>query len=217
MPALRRGQGQFFTGVVRHALADIKKMFTACPDGEINVGGSQEWYAERWHRLAGCGPTVAANLIWYAAGPDLGETYLALQQKMFSYVTPGARGVNTSKMFTDGIKNFCTDNGLNFKTNVLEIPQILSKRPEINAANFFIAEALRADSPVAFLNLSNGTLTNLENWHWVTITAYDDGSSAALICDQGEELTIDFREWLATSVLGGALAHLTSCVQPDVA
>ena len=35
-------------------------------------GGDQAWYAEEWHRRAGCGPTCAANVTAYLAATHTG-------------------------------------------------------------------------------------------------------------------------------------------------
>ena len=65
----------------------------------------------------------------------------------------------------------------------------------------FIEKALRRNQPVAFLNLSNGTLDNLDSWHWVTIVSLrgDD----AMIYDQGKARWVHLRQWLETSLMGG--------------
>ena len=216
---------------MRVTLADISKMNVTGPGGEIYAGGSQEWYTDRWHKLAGCGPTAAANLIWYmnrptsedsSGGGDIGD-YLRLQLEMFGFVTPGMQGVNTPGIFTDGLSGYGLKHELDIAARVLEIPKKPRKRPETADVRGFLSAALSSDSPVAFLNLSNGTLQNLENWHWVTVTAVDclDGNDelAASVCDQGKAFEIDFGEWLKTSALGGALVCLKiqlNAAQPPV-
>ena len=45
----------------------------------------------------------------------------------------------------------------------------------------FVRLGLDQDCPVAFLNLSNGRLTNLDSWHWVTITGLLADSSESTI------------------------------------
>ena len=201
-------------------LADPEWLNVKDNNGKIYTGGSQEWYADNWHRKAGCGPTVASNLIWYMmksqpesisySRKDGGQNnFLELMDEMISFITPGLQGVNTSAIFYEGFMRYGEKRGIKFIPHVLEIPGKPSKRPEPDAVCAFIAAALQADAPVAFLNLSNGTLENLENWHWVTIIAFERDTMAADICDQGDALTIDFGEWLRTSILGGALVCMT--------
>ena len=176
------------------------------PEGEPFIGGSQEWYADRWQKLSGCGPTAASNLIWYITRQGgCFDQYSKLQHEMFSFVTPTARGVNTSSIFTEGVKQYGTEHGLAITTHVLEIPAKPCKRPKAGEVRDFFITALEHDSPVAFLNLSNGTLANLEDWHWVTVISLEADTLAAEISDQGKVLEISLSEWLETSLLGGAL------------
>ncbi|MDR1689514.1 MAG: hypothetical protein LBS21_13020 [Clostridiales bacterium] len=199
------------------SLSDPSRMIVTCPQKGTFTGGSQEWYKDRWQKLSGCGPTTASNLIWYTAnrvfnnrvdfGGDMSR-YLDLQNEMFNFVTPGMQGVNTSKLFTSGIIRFGKNRNFNIETFVLEIPKKPFARPNANAVRKFIEEALAADSPVAFLNLSNGALFNLENWHWVTIISLYDDTLTAEIADQGEAFDINLEEWLKTSLLGGAFVSI---------
>ena len=59
------------------------------------------------------------------------------------------------------------------------------------------------------MNLSNGMLTNLESWHWVTITALCTDTNKAEISDYGKSFEVDLSQWLKTSALGGAFVYLT--------
>jgi hypothetical protein len=203
-----------------HTLPNIDNMNITSPDGTSSTGGSQEWYTDVWMKKAGCGPTVASNIVWYltrsrSALPPLCDTgdgsrekFVWLMLDMFDYVTPGLGGVNTSAIFADGLARYGTDHGVTLTTRVLELPAWPCKRPELPAVTDFIQTALQSDAPVAFLNLSNGTLTNLESWHWVTILSLDPNTATATICDQGDTLDIDLGEWLRTSKLGGAMVYI---------
>lgn len=204
---------------MKHQLAHPKLLKVACPD-KIAMGGSQDWYAERWPRLAGCGPTAASNIIWYMARSrpelrslcDIGSAdkahFVKLMSEMFTYVTPGLQGVNTASIFANGVVRYASAHGAALTPCVLEIDRPHAKRPGECAVCEFILNALEADAPVAFLNLSNGSLDNLEGWHWVTIIELDTESMTAGICDQGSMLDIDLIKWLETSKLGGALVYL---------
>ena len=177
-------------------------------DGETFIGGSQEWYTDEWHKKAGCGPVTASNIIWYILRKnDLTPDYLQLIQEMFGFVTPGLQGVNTSAIFVDGLMRFASENGMHLSPCVLEIPRKKSGRPDNDTLCKFILNALNADSPVAFLNLSNGTVSALESWHWVTILTIDPEKMTTDITDLGKVITIDISEWIKTSILGGALVY----------
>ena len=70
-----------------------------------------------------------------------------------------------------------------------------------------IRAALERDRPVAFLNLCNGKVKELDWWHWVTIVALE--GSAATILDSGREFPIDLERWLATTRKRGGVVTVT--------
>lgn len=185
----------------------------------VFVGGSQEWYSESWQRMSGCGPTAASNLIWYLTRSrsdlkhlcDVGSgdkaSFVKLMSEMFTFITPGMLGVNTSAIFTAGMLKYCEAYGVKLIPQALEIPKLSIMRPVLEKAHEFILCSLRSDCPVAFLNLSNGNQHRLDSWHWVTIIALETNAMSIFISDQGRILNIDFDAWLKTSLLGGALVY----------
>ena len=177
--------------------------------GETYIGGSQEWYEDSWHKKAGCGPVAATNLIWSMTHPEGGiEQYLELMRDMYPCFTPGLQGINTSVLFTDGIMRYIAEHGLKLTPQALDIPSRPRRRPKEGTVRDFILTALKSSVPVAFLNLSNGTVSNLENWHWVTIIALDPDTMQADISDYGKVLEVDVSKWLKTTFLGGAFVYL---------
>ena len=177
-------------------------------DGDTFIGGSQEWYEDKWHKKSGCGPVAASNLVWYIMRKHgMEQDYSELIREMYDFVTPGIRGVDTSVIFTDGLLRFASENGMQIRPQVLEIPKKKRDRPNTEALVEFIINALQADSLVAFLVLSNGYVSSLENWHWVTIIAIDPETMITEIIDYGKSLKIDISEWLETSILGGSLVY----------
>lgn len=178
-------------------------------NGEKYFGGSQEWYEDRWQKVSGCGPVAASNLAWYLTKPQGGmERYLELMREMFTCVTPGMHGVSNAALFIGGIVRYAEKNGLRLTPQTLEIPPKPRRRPGLGIVREFIVSALQADAPIAFLNRSNGSLNNLDNWHWVTIVSLDADTMRAEVCDYGKKLVIDIAAWQKTSVLGGALVCL---------
>jgi len=183
-------------------------------NGETYTGGSQEWYADSWQKRAGCGPVAASAIVWYMARPphepDVTEkdAFITLMDEMITFIKPTMKGVNTSAIFTDGMARYALKHGLDLISRALEIPELTKKRPSPGQLAAFIIEAIESDAPVAFLNLSNGTLKNLDNWHWVTIVAFDDSTMAADVCDQGNVFGVDLNEWLTTTIFGGAFVYL---------
>jgi hypothetical protein len=188
--------------------------------GDEKYGGMQLWYTTEWQRRAGCGPTTAALLLWYLAqtradcqalcGYPAGvqKGFLWLMEEVWQYVTPGMRGLNKTSMMAEGAVSYAAARGVALECGVFDIPEILCKRPGLEALSDFISQSVESDSPVGFLNLSNGRLTNLDNWHWVTIVGYDRGSHTALMYDQGRRVEIDLELWLRTTLFGGGFVSI---------
>jgi hypothetical protein len=189
-----------------HALKTPASLEIATPSGRV-IGGSQYWYADKWQRTAGCGPTAAANLIWYLCGSQDKSlaAYRVLQDEMFTFVTPGLGGVNTSRIFTNGIAGYAKARGAALTPLAFDIPQF--GRPQVSEALNFIAAGLDSDCPVAFLNLSNGNQEQLDSWHWVTIIGLD-GDMSARISDQGRVIEVNIRQGLGSTMLGGAFVYI---------
>jgi hypothetical protein len=190
--------------------------------GKLWYGADQSWYREAFQKRAGCGPTTAAHLVWYLAGghggcaalceragfaPDK-DGFLPLMQKMWSYVTPGPMGVNRTSILVQGAERYGADQGVPLTARALPVPALPSIRPSLGQTAQFLAGALKCDLPVAFLNLSNGRLTNLDSWHWVTIVAFSPDIFGALIYDNGHRREINLKEWLGTTLLGGGFVAL---------
>ena len=194
---------------MKYKITDPELMNITTADGETYIGGSQDWYEDIWHKKSGCGPVAASNIIWYikrklGTMPD----YLKLMREMFDFVTPTLRGVDTSDIFVNGILGYAGENNLKTTPHVLDVPKKKRDRPDADALKEFIINALNTDSPVAFLNLSNGTVSDLENWHWVTIIAFDPDQMIVEISDHGKILTINISQWLETSMLGGSFVYI---------
>lgn len=183
-------------------------------DGEsLYYGGDQEWYPDRWQRQAGCGPTSCSNLLWYLAQTQGGcaplcpynaaqkPGFIQLMADVWHYVTPGNMGVNSTDIFAKGAERYGKDKGIFLKATALPVAPIHNCTRDSDGVFAFLAQSLRRELPVAFLNLSNGTLQNLDSWHWVTLVALRGGE--AQIYDQGKALWIDLRQWLSTSLMGG--------------
>lgn len=188
-------------------------------DGEhVWYGGDQAWYTDLWQRQAGCGPTNCANLLWYLAatraggGPlcpyDGGEKagFLRLMEAVWNYVTPSGMGVNSPDVFIAGALRYGEAQGVPLTAERLPVPPLYRGARDYAGMAAFITRALERDLPVAFLNLSNGKVRDLESWHWVTLTALrgDD----AMICDEGRSLWICLRQWADSSILGGGFVTL---------
>lgn len=186
---------------------------------ETAWGANQAWYRSFWKRQAGCGPCSCSNLVWYLAKtreemrplfPEAGECradMLRLMDRMWNYVTPGMKGVNSTAILAEGGVRFGLERNVRLAARVLDIPAE-GERPAREEVFTFIESALGDDLPVAFLNLNNGALRNLDNWHWVTLASLDKANGRAGMLDQGRRDTIDLALWFQTTTLGGGFVAL---------
>ncbi len=203
----------------RVALAMPERLNIVDNEGVLTHGCDQEWYGLPWQRLAGCGPTVATNLLLYLARAGViglplpvggRQDARRLMDLVWRSVTPSMHGVNKTSHFCRGLAHFCEAHHLPLVCESLDVPRKAATRPALAEVLAFVAEALADDSPVAFLNLHNGEVENLDDWHWTTLVALetDSNGARATIYDNGVELTIDLALWLATTTLGGGFARL---------
>lgn len=183
-------------------------------------GACQQWYPTSWQRNAGCGPTTCSMLLWYLAATrkscrpllptaDGGKNgFLQLMEAVWNYVTPGPQGLNRVSMFQNGAERYTGMRGVSLSVQTLEVPPILAARPSLDTVLSFLTAALQNDCPVAFLNLSNGLVKNLDSWHWVTLAGVDTANGHALMLDNGRKDTIDLGLWLRSTLLGGGFAFM---------
>ena len=133
--------------------------------------------------------------------------FLRYMEALWPYVTPGARGLDKPESLVLGCRSFALSRGCRLQGQVLEIPAQREARPSLDQCRQFVAQCLDQDCPVAFLNLHNGRVKELDYWHWVTITALED--TTAVILDSGSALRIDLRLWYETTKRrGGFVAAL---------
>lgn len=196
-------------------IASPENLDFALPDGRIVPGASQEWYRTYMQRMSGCGPTTASMQLYYLArtreeytpiAPKLltdKEQFLLLMEEMFRYVTPGMRGVNTTAIYKEGAVAFAKKKGVLLTPHVLDVPPRLLGRPDENQMWQFLQESFLRDIPVAFLNLSNGSVKNLDRWHWVLLTGLCHKDEGAVMYDNCKKSIVDISMWLRTTTLGG--------------
>ena len=188
------------------------------PNGHTYYGADQEWYPTLWQRRAGCGPTTATQLLLYFQNKgSIGtstrvvdkESLVALMENVWRFVTPGIMGLHLISQFTEGVDNYLKSLSSSLVKQTLQIPRSEDKRPPFSRVVDFLVTSLQADSPVAFLNLSRGSLTNLDEWHWVTIVAVEqdreESDLYATIYDAGNHWKINMTLWYQTTKRGGGL------------
>jgi hypothetical protein len=195
-------------------------------DGKIEYGANQNWYKSEWQRKSGCGPSSAANLFAYISSqnpkakdlcdlrpPYEQASFLEHMENLWSCVTPTAKGTNSTSLFIEGSKKYAASRGVEINGHSLNVRSRLDcKRPTAEEFIDFIREGLENNCPVAFLNLSNGRVDNLYNWHWVTLVELwedENGTVYATASDEGVKRDFDIRLWVETTLLGGGLVYFT--------
>ena len=129
-------------------------------------------------------------------------------EETWHYVTPGAFGLPEIKLAAKGMLAFAGDKGIKLKTRQLAVPLIGYRRPKKEDMLKFLEDALQDDLPIAFLNLHNGNVGNLESYHWVCIVAYDAASGKVIIYDHGKRLEVDIVKWLEQTKAGGGFVAI---------
>ena len=189
------------------------------PDGAVTHGADQDWFPDLWQQRAGCGPTAAA-VILLLSGPGPGRSWPPLPggghgpRLLHRPDVPGVGARDpcfprSQPAGADGRGHglLAAARGLTLTPGLFVFPSARTKRPPYEQVEAFVRRALERDCPVAFLNLHNGRVKELDYWHWVTITALED--TTAVILDSGSALRIDLRLWYETTKRrGGFVAAL---------
>ncbi len=185
--------------------------------GGLHHGVDQDWYGLPWRRLAGCGPSTASNILRYLGGrvalPLPTHSREEMRQVMdwvWGYVTSGLRGLNTTGRFVNGLDAIFAELGSPLRCQALDVPQEPEGRPKLSEVAAFLRAGLAQDCPVAFLNLHNGGIPQLETWHWVTVVGISgSGETAALdIYDNGHRLAVNLPRWLRDTRRGGGFVYV---------
>ena len=164
-------------------------------------GFSQEWYKDEWQRRAGCGATAASSIINYYNQKDKFKEVgisdaLKIMEELWNYLLPTEQGLNSIKLFYDGIKNYYDGKEVVIDYINVDIKNKVSLEEIIK----FIYKELSEDRPLAFLNLCNGEENNLDKWHWVVVVEMfeENGEYFLNIIDDKEIIKINLSLWYRT-------------------
>ena len=164
-------------------------------------GFSQEWYKDIWQQKAGCGATVASSIInYYNQIDNFKEVEIAdavkIMEELWYYLLPTYYGLNSVKLFYDGIKNY-----YNNKEVIIDYINVdIKNKPSLDEIINFIGKELSEDRPIAFLNLCNGEEKNLDKWHWVVVVEIfkENGEYFLNIIDDKKIKKINLSLWYGT-------------------
>ncbi len=181
-------------------------------DGDVHHGFNQLWYPKAVQRISGCGPTVAAVLLYYLNKRNRNvlsltgegkQGALRLMEEVWRYVTPGFMGLNSTAKFKRGMDAFLQSYQMDWDCKIMDV----QPRHSFDEVGRFLVEALGEDCPVAFLNLQRGSVTAFEGWHWIVVTGFDGGKLVTAL-DEGGRKRFNLEEWVNTTKLGGGLAYI---------
>ncbi len=198
--------------LTKYAIRNPEYLHINTKKDSFAYGLDQEWYPTLWQRRAGCGPTTASTLMLYflqKEGPRTihKEEVLPLMEELWKLVTPGIMGVHVVSQFTRGVASYLPKLPFALTEQTLSIPKTKGARPTLAQVVEFLSTSLLSDSPVAFLNLSKGSVTNLYEWHWVTLVGLEqegeDKPVLVTLYDASQAWKIDLGLWLETTTRGG--------------
>ena len=167
----------------------------------IGYGGNQEWFPGKFQHLIGCGSVTGSNMaaIYAAMDPSMTalynpkgdaweyEEYLQLMQTMYQYMKLGFIGYPLIRRFAKGFCKYAKERGIVLKDQRLFLTK--EKEESLN----FILESIDHDHPVAFLILRHPAKEfRKDNWHWMTITGYDEEKHQLIWSNCGEREEIDW-------------------------
>jgi hypothetical protein len=158
-------------------------------------GGDQNWYKDRFMRMAGCSAVCASEACAYLAGhfPNLRslypgdpldihkEEFISFMETVFRYVTPGFMGMSSIKRFKRCFLEYASAAGADVRVSML------GGEASADAAKEFARRALNAGYCVLYLLLTHKDKELDEfTWHWFTLTGYET---------DGETMLVDFATW----------------------
>lgn len=208
-------------------LRNLENIHAKDQSGQEYFGCDQNWYASEWQKKSGCGPTTAATLLLYLQKSGRinlpvnvleQKDCMLLMESVWAHVTPTQDGIYLIEHFCSGVQSFAAANGFALNCHSLGITDDAAAKQGMNDAVEFIKKGLTDDCPIAFLNLCNGDVCNLEGWHWVTIVALESDDEydqiTVTIFDGDKSEKIDFKSWYQTTTGGGALVYFET-VNPE--
>lgn len=158
-------------------------------------GGDQNWYRDRFMRMAGCSAVCASEACAYLAGhfPGLRKLYpgdpdnickdefVLFMETVFKYVTPGFMGMSSIKRFKRCFLEYACTAGVDVRLT------LLGGESRADEAKQFARNAMDAGYCVLYLLLTHKDKELDEfTWHWFTLTGYED---------IGESMQVDFATW----------------------
>lgn len=184
--------------------------------GKPHYGYDQEWYPERWQKLAGCGPTTASVMMSYVEARLTGRVITSqkeAEEKMLTlwpYATPRMHGLYKTRWLKEGLERYMADHALPGRPEMLSVAPIRLLRPRMSALAQFLREGLEAECPIGFLNLHNGGFEPLYSWHWMPFVRIAETETGweGTVMDEGKLIDFPLERWLKHSRFGGGFVRI---------
>lgn len=189
---------------------------TLSVNGESHFGYDQEWYPQKRQKLAGCGPTVGAMTVAYVERKHKGVSVATRDEaekimlRIWKYATPRMHGLYKPRWLGEGLNGYFRDENLPFRAEVLSVSSVRLLAPPLDKVKAFIEEGIRANAPVAFLNLHSGGEPIPYHWHWMLLVGLEekDGRILCTLWDEGKEYIFDLPSWLSKTKFGGGFVRI---------
>jgi len=148
-----------------------------------SFGGNQDWFRDHMMNLGGCAAATACDLSIKMAIYDNKrylypydiqkinkEEYIKFAMKMKPYLRPRLKGVNTLKLFIDGIQEYFNEVG-----EVGLFMQEFSGEMKVDEAAKKISTQIDNGIPIPYLLLKHKS-HNFKDfaWHWFLIVGYEE-------------------------------------------
>lgn len=192
------------------------KLIEVYDESVCYLGGDQNWFNKKMHRVNGCGPATAALITQYmaAASPDkcaplYPYTLPATKQEFVEhmrdvriFVKPGILGLTDPNYFTKAICDFAQSRGVKLKSQ-----NIFTSHSEGVAFGFIIRAINEGYMPALFiLRTPSKTLKDFTR-HWMVITGYNEEKRTVYVISNTKEYELSFR-----SVWNQQKPYRTNCV-----
>lgn len=186
-------------------------------DNKLSYGYNQEWYQDKWQRLAGCGPTTGTQMLSYVLQRDklidgkiTQATALTMMEEFWHYATPGKGGLFRTSWLKRGLNQYFADKKLPYEADLIRILPFKILRPKLTKIGATIVDALANNAPIGFLNRQSGKEKNIDTWHWMIVVGIEILEDDYIITVYDESIIKEFslKKWLSSSMLGGGFVYL---------
>lgn len=173
--------------------------------GENGYGGAQGWFTDKWMNIGGCAAVTACDSSIYfdlyrgtrLYPKDMNnitrEDYIDFGMEMKPYLKPRFTGIDTLKIYINGVKDFLFDKG----EDRLYLAPFDGTEP-YRSARSLVKTQIDEGFPIPTLTLRHSAPAMADYvWHWYLITGYRYENGVDLV----KVVTYGTWRWLAFDML----------------